>query len=72
MCGPIFRLFVAAFFVSLMVPSALFPKARTFYVDSARGNDAGSGLTPEAPWKTLTKVNSTVFQPGDRILFKSG
>ena len=72
MCGPIFRFFVAALFVSLMVPSALFPKARTFYVDSARGNDAGSGLTPEAPWKTLTKVNGSDFLPGDRILFKSG
>jgi hypothetical protein len=72
MRDPVIRFLVAVLSVSLTVPMALSAKARTFYVDSAKGNDAGSGLTPEAPWKTLSKVNSFAFLPGDRIFFKSG
>jgi hypothetical protein len=34
--------------------------------------DSNSGTSSGAPWKTLAKVNETRFQPGDRILFKSG
>jgi hypothetical protein len=63
---------VAGLFVSVMIPPTLFAGARTFYVDSAKGNDAGPGVTAEAPWKTLAKVNGSDFVPGDRILFKSG
>ncbi|HHW00552.1 MAG TPA: hypothetical protein GXX36_13465 [Clostridiaceae bacterium] len=44
----------------------------TYYVDAVNGNDNNSGTSPNAAWKTLTKVNSTTFQPGDRILFKAG
>ena len=66
------KLMVAVLFVSVIIPSALFAGARTFYVDSAKGDDAGPGVTAEAPWKTLAKVNSSDFLPGDRILFKGG
>jgi hypothetical protein len=45
---------------------------RTYYVDSARGDDANSGLTAAKAWKSLDKVNSAAFGPGDRILFKAG
>jgi hypothetical protein len=45
---------------------------RTFYVDSARGSDGNSGSSASEPWRTLAKVNSTIFHPGDRILFRSG
>ncbi|CAN7288485.1 hypothetical protein LJR153_001439 [Paenibacillus sp. LjRoot153] len=44
----------------------------TYYVDSAGGSDSNDGLSTGAPWQTLTKVNSTTFLPGDKILFKSG
>ena len=44
---------------------------RTFYVDNA-GNDAANGLTPATAWKSLSKINTTVFEPGDSILFRSG
>ncbi len=44
----------------------------TYYVDSTSGNDVHNGISPSAAWKTLGKVNATVFSPGDRILFKSG
>lgn len=43
----------------------------TYYVDAEEGNDNESGRSPEKAWKTLEKVNSTVFQPGDTILFKA-
>jgi hypothetical protein len=46
--------------------------ATTYYIDSARGSDANPGNTPSAPWKTLRKINQTDFQPGDKILLKSG
>ena len=43
----------------------------TYYVDSRAGNDANPGKSPEAAWKTLDRVNTITFQPGDRILLKS-
>jgi len=43
----------------------------TYYV-SPNGNDANSGTSTTAPWKTLAKVNSFTFSPGNLILLKSG
>ncbi|MEM8566137.1 MAG: choice-of-anchor Q domain-containing protein [Bacteroidota bacterium] len=43
-----------------------------YYVDANTGNDNASGTSAESPWKTLSKVSSTTFQPGDQILFKAG
>ena len=51
---------------------ALACQAATYYVDSAKGADTNSGTAQHAAWKTLEKVNASRFQPGDRILFKSG
>ena len=45
-------------------------QAAIYYV-SVSGNDANDGLSAAHPWKSLKKVSSTVFNPGDRILFKS-
>src|SRR3981081_4451225 len=42
------------------------------YVDYAAGDDRNPGNAPSTAWKTLAKINSTFFHPGDRILFKSG
>ena len=44
----------------------------TYYVDSKTGNDSNAGISSTRPWKTLAKVNSVTFAPGDTILFKSG
>jgi hypothetical protein len=49
-----------------------FGQGQTFYVDNAQGSDSNSGSTPELAWKTLTKVNATIFHPGDQVLLKSG
>ncbi|OCT15398.1 hypothetical protein A8709_15060 [Paenibacillus pectinilyticus] len=44
----------------------------TYYVDSQGGSDSNDGKSSGAAWKSLTIVNQTTFQPGDRILFKAG
>lgn len=46
--------------------------AAIYFVDATKGNDSNSGLSENAPWKTISKVNNTSFAPGDIILFKRG
>ncbi len=46
--------------------------AETYYLDADNGSDAHLGTSPEKPWKSLEKVNATVFAPGDRLLLKAG
>lgn len=44
----------------------------TYYVDAKKGNDQNDGLSPEKPFKSLFKVSSKFYQPGDKVLFKKG
>lgn len=44
----------------------------TYYVDTAAANDNGAGTSTGTAWKTLAKVNSMTFNPGDQILLKAG
>jgi hypothetical protein len=53
----------------LLLP--LTTSAAVYHVSSSGGDDANPG-TPEAPWKTITRVNGASFAPGDQILFKRG
>ena len=48
------------------------PQSQTYYVDGSGGDDANSGLSMSSAWKSVDKVNSTTFRPGDRLLFKAG
>lgn len=43
-----------------------------YYVDDISGNDSNSGYSQDQAWKTISHVNSFIFQPGDQILFKRG
>ena len=43
-----------------------------YYVDATEGNDSNNGTSPETAFKTIDKVNSIEFQPGDQILFQCG
>ena len=45
--------------------------ATVYYVSTA-GSDSNTGTSTDKPWKTLSKVNSFSFKPGDQILFKRG
>jgi len=46
--------------------------AARYYVDSRHGNDNNPGTTRAKAWRSLEKVNSRTFQPGDRVLFLAG
>jgi parallel beta-helix repeat protein len=46
--------------------------AATYYVDATDGDDSKDGLSEANAWKTIAKVNSSSFSPGDSILFKKG
>jgi len=48
-----------------------YSQSKTYFV-SSDGNDRASGLSIKDAWKTIERVNQAVFQPGDKILFKSG
>lgn len=45
---------------------------RSYYVDAVHGSDTATGTTPAHAWRSLEKVNSTTFRPGDRILLRAG
>ncbi len=61
------------FFNNLLSGLSLKPaNSFIYYVDSRCGNDLNTGTSPELAWKTLNKVNSQIFNPGDKILFKTG
>jgi len=42
------------------------------YYVSNTGSDLNDGKTPATAWKTISKVNSTSFEPGNKIYFKRG
>lgn len=44
----------------------------TYFVNATNGDDANDGITEQTAWKSLEKVNSVTFQPGDKILLKAG
>ncbi|MFH1931761.1 MAG: right-handed parallel beta-helix repeat-containing protein [Pseudomonadota bacterium] len=65
--------FVLTLFAILTVLIMLSPSwAATYYVNASNGNNNNDGLSPSTAWKTIAKVNSSNFQPGDYILFKRG
>ena len=44
----------------------------SYYV-STDGDDSNDGLSPQSPWKTISKVNSAEgFGPGSKVLFRRG
>jgi hypothetical protein len=57
---------------ALVIDETAVRAARSYYVSDAGGDDSNSGTGPDNPWESLEKVNSTVFVPGDTILFKAG
>jgi hypothetical protein len=45
---------------------------RTYYIDRESGRDTNEGISETRPWRSIDRVNRTVFRPGDRILFAGG
>lgn len=46
--------------------------AAEYHVDSRTGDDARDGATAGTAWRSLARVNTASFQPGDRVLFEAG
>jgi hypothetical protein len=51
--------------------ASLLAIATDYYV-SPSGSDENSGTSPSSPWRSLDKVNSVTFEPGDVIHFERG
>lgn len=67
-----FIVIAAAAVTMLLSGCGAFSDGNTYYVDAVGGSDANDGLSRSRAWKSLEKVNSTTFQPSDRILFRAG
>jgi hypothetical protein len=52
--------------------SALELQAENVYYVSPFGDDTKSGSAPAEAWRSVAKINSTNFSPGDQILFEKG
>jgi hypothetical protein len=46
--------------------------AGTIYYVSNNGSDSAGGTSQASAWRTVSKVNSVSYAPGDRILFERG
>ena len=46
--------------------------SRCFYVDAEMGSDGNEGVSSEAAWKTLARVNAEPLKPGDRVRLRRG
>lgn len=47
-------------------------QAATYYIDATNGDDCNSGLSIKSAWRTVDKINNSIFNPGDYIFFKRG
>ena len=74
------RVFIATIILLILVSTGSCMNAqiadsnttRTFYIDSATGNDKNAGTIRAKAWASLDKVNSVTFKPGDQVFFKAG
>ena len=55
----------------LLLAASLQANATDYYI-AANGSDNNNGTSPNTPFKTIAKLNTIVFKPGDNILFKRG
>ena len=44
----------------------------SYYVDNVNGNNNNNGEKKNTAWRSLDKLNSIIFQPGDHIYLKRG
>ena len=61
---------VTAFLITSAISSVTW--AAIYYIDATMGNNQNNGLSPSTAWEYISKINSSIFNPGDTILFKRG
>lgn len=47
-------------------------KTGVYFVNALTGNDANNGQSPRKAWKSMQRVNTHFFNPGDKLLFQAG
>ena len=72
LCSVLIVLFLSSchFLEKAQINSA--PDLKGYFVDANNGDDENSGKQLDSPWKTVEKINSIIFEPGDNIYFKRG
>lgn len=58
------------FILNIILSLSIFGQT-TYYISNSLGNDQNNGKSQDKPIKTLNKLASIKFFPGDKILFKS-
>ena len=56
----------------ILVLATVSVNAETFYVDSAKGDDANAGTRAAEPWRSLDAVNGRDLAPRDEVRFVAG
>lgn len=58
----------------IVIPDSQPPtsSSASYYVDCWAGNDNNDGRSSAKAWRTISRVNSAVLQPGDSVLFIRG
>ncbi|HTQ63707.1 MAG TPA: right-handed parallel beta-helix repeat-containing protein [Puia sp.] len=56
--------------ISLLIFSTSYSGEKYFI--SSFGNDGNAGTSPDAPWRTISKLNGADIAPGDSIFFRRG
>lgn len=63
---------IALAMIAFIILFSISVAAETYYVDNVTGDNNNSGTAIGSAWKSIEKVNSLEFKPGDKILFKAG
>lgn len=58
--------------ICLIIFSTEIVSAQSVYYVSSQGDDSKTGISESSAWRTIGKVNSVRFNPGDIVNFKSG
>lgn len=64
--------FLKYIYIVFLLSRCLNLNASTYFVSNSLGNDTNSGLSSQTPIKSISRLNTFNFFPGDSILFKSG
>ncbi len=70
----VLKIIIAVFLISISTIICLSSNviAADYYVSSSSGNDSNNGKSTSSAWRTLSKIESSNFVPGDRIFLKRG
>ncbi len=64
--------FLKYIYIVFLLSRCLNLNSATYFISNSLGNDSNSGLSLQNPIKTISRLNTFNFYPGDSILFKSG